>query len=136
MQSNNTEHQAIYNLSVTWRQTDHSRHSFLVVTCWLFDDDETLSFSGFDSDLVQQCDSCGHLAGAQHDRKYLHISVWGDFSGRNSSVSKSNWLHVLMFRFILCYVEVYSIDSFKLIGDSSWILELQPVISQTQQIYL
>ena len=56
-------------------KTDHLRHSFLVVACRLIDDDETLSFSVFDSDLVQQHDSCGHLTEAQHDPNYIHISV-------------------------------------------------------------
>ena len=51
------------NLSVTWIWMDYSRHSFLVDWWWRY----PKFFSVFDSDLVQQRDSWGHLAEAQHD---------------------------------------------------------------------
>ena len=81
---------------------------------WSLVDDETLIklLTRFDCDLVQQRDSWGHLGEAQQDpsryetltstRPKIHTNQCpGYYFGQNSSVSKSNWLQVLIFLFVL-----------------------------------
>ena len=63
-------------------------------------------------------------------RKFLGIV------GHDLSDSKSNRLHVDIFRFCFCSSEVNSIDSSKMIGNSPELLELQPVTFQAQPVYL
>ena len=80
-------------------------------------DDETLSFS--QCLTLTLCDGMileGLLRSPQPYPKSIQISVWEDYFGQNFSVSKPNRLHVLIFRFVLYWVEVYSIDSSKMMG--------------------
>ena len=53
-------------------------------------------------DFLSVCDQC--------PGRFLGII------GQNPSVSKSNQLHVVVFWFSFIYIEVYSIDSSKMIG--------------------
>ena len=55
---------------------------------------------------------------------------------QDPSDSKSNRLHVDIFRFFSYSFEVYSIDSSQLVGDSPESLQLQPVISQTKPVHM
>ena len=50
--------------------------------------------------------------------------------GHNSRVSKSKWLHVLIFWFFLHKSEVYSVDSSKVFGYFPEVLNFQSVTSQ------
>ena len=56
--------------------------------------------------------------------------------GQNPSVSKSNRLHVVIFRFFFIKFEVYSINSSKMMGNSPEALNYTQLFSQTQPVSL
>ena len=126
-----------------WHEDRRITRGMAFVSCGrllIDDDDKTLSFSHcLILDLVQQRDSRGHLAEAQHDpsryryltSKHIHVSFLEIKLGQTSSVSKSNWLRVVVLRFLLYWVRVYSIDSSKMMGNCHEVSNFQPVISQT-----
>ena len=72
--------------------------------------------------VKERIDKCSY----QWSGRFLDIIGW------DSSVCKSNRLHVDILPFSFTKLGVYSINSFKTIDIFSNNLELQPVISQTQ----